>query len=263
VNQRKSVLLTGSSGLIGQILRRGLSQSFDIYGIDVADDPEMRQVLRADVSNFQQLSDAFESLPAVEYVVHLAADHRHDADWQSALINNIHGTLNVYEASLQKESVKRIVFASSNHVTGGYEFVGGSEEPNLHLQEELPHIDVSSPLRPDGYYGISKIAGEAIARFYFDKHGIESVCLRIGSVTESPGNPTEKRHLSTWLSYSDLLDLVKKSLVAEDRFPGYGIYYGVSNNSDIFWDIENARYELGYSPQDDASDFWPEIRASG
>lgn len=262
MNEREPLLITGSSGRIGQILRKGLDQSFDIYGIDVLEDPDVPQALRPDISNFQQVTEAFNRLPAIQYVVHLAADNRHDADWQPALVNNIHGTLNVYEASLQRRSIKRIIFASSNHVTGGYEFVDRHEEPHLHLQEELPRIDVSSPLRPDGYYAISKIAGEAIARYYFDKHGIESVCLRIGSVTESPGNPTEERHLSTWLSHSDLLDLVEKSFIAQDRFPGFGIYYGVSNNSRRFWDIENAREELGYTPQDNASDFWPWIRPS-
>jgi hypothetical protein len=55
----------------------------------------------------------------------------------------------------------------------------------------------------------------------------------------------------------DLLDLVEKPLVAQDEIPGLGICYGASNNRRRFWDIENAREELGQSPQDDASDFWP------
>jgi nucleoside-diphosphate-sugar epimerase len=263
VSQKKSVLITGSNGRIGQILRNGLSSSFKIYGLDIREDSDQPRMFQADISNFEQLRDVFEKLPAMDYVVHLAADPRHDADWQSALINNIHGTHNVYEASLQKKSIERIVFASSNHVTGRYEFIDGSDERNLHLQQDLPCIDVRSALMPDGYYGISKIAGEAIARFYFDKYGLESVCLRIGSVIASPGHPTEERHLCTWLSHSDLLQLVEKSLSAKDRFPGFGIYYGVSNNSRVFWDIENAHQELGYSPQDNASDFWSTKPASG
>jgi NAD+ dependent glucose-6-phosphate dehydrogenase len=235
----------------------------DLYGIDIQAIHGRPHTYRADISNLEQLWLVFKQLPAIQYVIHLAADPRHDADWQSVLVNNIHGTHNVYQAALRKGGVKRIVFASSNHTTGRYEFIDGSDEPNLHLQSELTTIDISSALRPDGHYGIGKIAGEAIARYYFDAFGIQSVCLRIGSVTESPGEPSEDRHLSTWLSHGDLVQLIERALLAEKSFPGFGIYYGVSNNTRSFWSIENARRELGYSPKDDASDHWPSKVASG
>ena len=259
----ETVLITGSAGRIGCVLMDQLPSSMDIYGVDVLSAPERANSFRADISNYEQLWRVFDKLPAIRYVVHLAADHRHDADWQSALVNNIHGTRNVYEAALRKGSVRRIIFASSNHVTGRYEYVDGSNEPNLHLQSELPLIDPDSAHRPDGSYAISKIAGEAIARCYFESSGIQSVCLRIGSVTGEPGAPTEERHLSTWLSYGDLVHLFRRALVAEEGFPGFGIYYGVSNNTRSFWGIDNARKELGYSPKDDAKDHWQANDASG
>ena len=258
-----SVLVTGSAGRIGRILTDQLPSSMDLYGVDVLTPAGRPNSFRADISNYEQLWRVFEELPVIRYVVHLAADHRHDADWQSVLLNNIHGTHNVYEASRRKGGVERIVFASSNHVAGRYEFVDGSDEPNLHRQPELPLIDISSAPRPDGYYGISKIAGEAMARYYFDAFGIQSVCLRIGSVTAHPGKPTEERHLSTWLSHRDLVQLTERAILAKESFPGFGIYYGISNNRRSFWSIENALKELGYSPKDDASDHWPPNQASG
>ena len=240
-----------------------LPASMELYGVDVIAAPEQPNLFRADISNFEQLWHIFEKLPDIQYVVHLAADHRDDADWQSVLVNNIHGTYNIYEASLRKGSVKRVIFASSNHVTGRHEFIGGSDKPNLHLQSELPKIESSSAHRPDGYYGISKITGEAIARYYFDVFGIQSICLRIGSVTQEPGEPTEKRHLSTWLSYGDLVQLIEKSLQAQQGFSGFGIYYGVSKNRRSFWSIDNVRKELGYLPKDDPMDHWPTNNTSG
>ena len=79
---------------------------------------------------------------------------------------NIVGVWNVYD-SARRHGVKRVVFASSNHVNGFYR------------QDEV--ISPADPMRPDGHYGLSKAFGENVARFYFDRHGIESVCLRIGS----------------------------------------------------------------------------------
>lgn len=256
MGNNEAVLVTGYCGRIGRILMNGLASSFDLSGIDKDGVSDGASLYRANISEYGELSRVFDSLPPIKYVVHLAAQYRHHADWNDVLRNNIEGTRNVYEACRKKGGIKRIVFASSNHVTGRYEFINGSDVPNLHFQENPSQIDVNSPVRPDGYYGISKVTGEAIARYFYDKYRIESVCLRIGTVTEKPGGPSEERHLSTWLSYRDLLQLVEKSLSADRTFPGFGIYYGVSNNTRSFWSIDNARHELGYAPEDNADEHW-------
>jgi hypothetical protein len=46
------------------------------------------------------------------------------------------------------------------------------------------------------------------------------------------------------------VQLVEKSLSSDVLF---GIYYGISNNKDAFWDISNARADLGYAPVDDGA----------
>jgi len=56
--------------------------------------------------------------------------------------------------------------------------------------------------------------------------------------------------MKIWLSYRDLFQLVKKSILSDVKF---GIYYGVSNNKNMFWDISNATDEIGYKPQYDTS----------
>jgi len=128
--------------------------------------------------------------------------------------------------------VKRIVYASSNHVTG------------FHRQSD--RIDVDAPMRPDGLYGVSKCFGENLSRFYFDRYGIETVCLRIGS---SFPEPRDRRMLSTFLSYDDLVELVRCALFAPS--PGHTVIYGVSDNTGAWWDNAKAAH-LGFKARDSA-----------
>jgi uronate dehydrogenase len=160
-------------------------------------------------------------------------------------LNNIDGTKNIFE-SARLHGVKRIIFASSNHTTGVYE----GSPPDLHMKNDPDLITVGNPIRPDGFYGVSKVTGEALARMYYDLYGLESICLRIGSVLKDDDPRNNPRYLSTWLSHKDLVQLVTKSLLSEIKF---GIYYGVSNNKKRFWDISNAESDINYQPEDDAS----------
>ena len=242
---KQKLLITGSSGLIGGVLWNGLSDEYELYGLDREPELEAGHIFEADVTDAEQVEAAFDRIAELRYVVHLAGDARMDADWQSAFRVNIGGTENVYAAA-QRHGVQRIVFASSNHVTGAYE----GFPPSLHTRENVGRITVSDPIRPDGFYGVSKAAGEAIARMYYELYGLESICLRIGTVNKDDSPAGNPRTRSTWLSYRDLTRLVKCSLKAAVKF---GIYYGVSNNKRRFWDISNAEKELGYRPVDDGS----------
>ena len=244
--QLPRLFITGINGLIGSILRKGLDRAFDIYGLDCAG-PFSDRVFEANIREYDQIADVVRRIGPFEYLTHLAANPRADADWDSVLNDNIVGTRNVFEAA-REFGVRRVVFASSNHVTGAYE----GFEPDQHLHEEHDPrlITIEDPIRPDGYYGVSKAFGEALARYYCARWGTEFVCLRIGSVLPDDNPTVSKRFRKTWLSHRDLVQLVEKGLKSNLTF---GIYYGVSNNKGAFWDISNARRELGYSPEDDAS----------
>jgi len=126
------------------------------------------------------------------------------------LRNNIIGTRNVYEAARQF-GVTRVVFTSSNHVTGAYEGI----PPTLHTRPDPKPITVHDPVSPDSYYGTGKVFGEALARQYYELHGIESVCLRIGTVLPDDDPSKDPRHRKTWLSHRDLLQLVERSLFSD------------------------------------------------
>ena len=140
--------------------------------------------------------------------------------------NNLIGLHAVYEGA-RRHGVRRVVFASSNHAFGMY-----SVDDKLSLD---------SAFRPDGLYGLSKVWGEAMARMYWDKHGIEGISLRIGSTLEKP---TAYRHLSTWLGHDDLVHLMMQSITAPDV--EYLAVWGVSNNTRSYWSNEGAE-RLGFS----------------
>jgi nucleoside-diphosphate-sugar epimerase len=141
-----------------------------------------------------------------------------------------------------------VVFASSNHATGAYQ--GFEPESHTFTEPEPPKISTQDPVRPDSEYGVSKVFGEAIARYYCDRWGVKAICLRIGAVLEDDDPTAQSQNRRIWLSHRDLVQLVEKSLATNVAF---GIYYGVSNNKGAFWDISNARADLGFEPADDAS----------
>lgn len=150
------------------------------------------------------------------------------------------GFFHIYEAA-RRHGVKRVIFASSNHVIGFYK------------QDQT--LDARSPRRPDGYYGLSKSYGEDMATFYFDRYGIETVSIRIGSSFPEPQN---RRMLSTWLSFADLTQLLERSLYTPDV--GHTVVYGASNNPNLWWDNRYAAH-LGFAPKDSSEVFRDKVQA--
>jgi len=176
-------------------------------------------------------------LEGVDAVIHLGGVST-EQPWEAILPANIVGTYNLYEAA-RRHGVRRVVFASSNHVTGFYR------------QDEV--IPAGAPPRPDGLYGLSKAFGENLAQLYHDRHGIETVSLRIGSSFPAPIN---RRMLATFLSYDDLERLVLAALTAP--VVRHTVICGVSANARLWWDNTPARH-LGYVPQDSSAPWAAEI----
>ena len=228
------ILLTGAAGGLGRQLRPrlrtrcSLLRVSDIAAMQAAGPGE--EVVEAALENRAAVDALLQGMDAVVHLGGISTEQPFDAILQA----NIVGAYNLYEAA-RRHGVKRIVFASSNHVTGFYR------------QDEV--IDATMPVRPDGYYGLSKAFGENLARFYFDRYGIETACLRIGS---SFPEPKDRRMLATWLSYDDLERLVVACLTAP--VVGHSIVYGMSDNATTWWDNTPARH-LGFRPQDSSEPF--------
>jgi nucleoside-diphosphate-sugar epimerase len=240
------LLITGINGLIGTVLRNALRQTHTVYGLD-REGEFSEQVLSADIADYGQVAQVVQQCKPLDSIIHLAGNPKVDASWESVLKANIIGTRNIFEAAHEFE-VPQVVYASSNHVTGAYH----GFEPSLYKYTEPgpPMISPEDPIRPDSDYGLSKAFGEAVARYYFDRWGVRAICLRIGAVLKDDEPTKQSQNRRIWLSHRDLVQLVEKSLTADVTF---GIYYGISNNKDAFWDISNARADLGYDPADDGS----------
>ncbi len=254
---RPRVALTGATGIIGTALREHLD-GYEIRALSrrPVDFPHVL----ADITDQESLVQAFDGVDAV---VHLAAAATVEAPWDDVLSNNIIGTYNVFEAA-RRAGVDLVVYASSNHVIGMYEL---DAAPRLYALDDPRVYDEDVENRPDSLYGVSKIFGEALGRFYADRHELRVICLRIGSVRrdDDPRSPdiagsaswlditTEQayeRLRATWLSKRDCVQLVQRCL--EAKHIEWAVVYGVSNNPRLFWDLTRAREVLGFDPRDAA-----------
>jgi uronate dehydrogenase len=228
------LLLTGAAGNLGRELRSRLKPYCDVLRLS---DRSAMESLGAGEEIVQALLEdknaVLSLLDGVDAVVHMGGIST-EQPWDAILAGNIIGAVNLYEAARCK-GVRRIVLASSNHVTGFYR------------QDEV--ITPRTAPRPDGFYGLSKAFGEDLAQLYWDRWGIETVSLRIGS---SYPEPKDRRMLSTWLSFDDLERLVVAALTAP--IVGHSIIYGVSDNQAMWWDNTSARH-IGYRPQDSSDAF--------
>lgn len=228
------ILVTGAAGYLGQLVRKNLSgRVAQLRLIDIAPMAPAQageEVLLCDLTDADAMHRA---MVGVDAVVHLGASLNVD-DWKQTLNVNIEGTYNVYEAA-RAAGVRRVVYASSHHAVGMYPV---SER-----------IGTDVRLRPDSLYGVSKCFGEAFAQYCWDKAGLESVCLRIGSTRPAPA-PGEPREFITWLSEPDFERLLLASLGAPSV--GCSIIYGVSQNGEVWWDNSGAA-QVGFQPEDHAS----------
>ncbi len=234
VKVHERLLLTGAAGGLGKALRERLAANCNVLRLSdrVAFGPagQKEEIVLADLADAAAVDRMVEGVNAIVHLGGVSVE----GPFLPIMQANILGVFNLYEAA-RKHGVKRVVFASSNHVTGYYR------------QGET--ITASHPPRPDGYYGVSKAFGEDLSRFYFDRYGIETACVRIGS---SFTEPRDRRMLATWLSYDDLHRLITACLTTPVL--SHSIIFGMSDNAVTWWDNSEARH-VGYRPQDSSDVF--------
>mgnify|MGYP001419537318 FL=1 len=251
----KKILITGSSGLIGSIIYQNLKHKYKFTGMDKVKNGD-NTTLKTHVTSSNKLEDINSAFKNIDIVVHLAANASELTKWDLVLKNNIELTRNVFEAS-RLNGVSRVIFASSNHAVGNFE----KDEPYKSIvkgkyknvdSNNIEKINEKVPIRPDSNYGISKAFGEAMARYYYEHHNLESISLRIGTVIKDNSPKTNIRHYATLLYHEDLVQLIDKSISATNI--SSEIFYGVSNNTWRFWDITHAEKTIGYLPLKNAED---------
>ena len=249
---KKRVLITGANGLIGTALRRILGDKYEWSALNRRD-LEGVPTTQADIADLEAIRPAFEG---IDTVVHLAAVAKVDASWDTLLNPNFTGTYNVFEAA-RAAGVKRVIFASSGATVAGIQrdepFKAVVEGRYSDADSSWPMLTHESMPRPLGLYGVSKVFGEALARYYVDNSPLSAICLRIGWVGE-PDRPHLPAHWVNWCSQRDIVQVIDRSIEAPASLR-YDIFFATSNNRWGYRDLEHTRAVLGYVPQDNAEDY--------
>ncbi|MDJ0612821.1 MAG: NAD(P)-dependent oxidoreductase [Rhizobiaceae bacterium] len=238
------LVLTGAAGRLGTQLREPLAQMADsLVSTDIVDDigvlNDGETYIKADLASFDEVYKAVEG---ADMVIHFGA-FVDEGPFEKLLGPNFVGSYNVWESAF-KHGARRVIYASSIHAVGMYpknEFIG----------TDVPH-------RPDTFYGLAKCFTEDLGKMYWEKRGLESVHLRILSCLAYEG-VNNARALGSWLSYGDLIQLVKRAI--ETPVTGFSIIYGVSNNDRAPVDNSKASF-LGYRPKDNAEQYAEEVLAN-
>jgi len=237
----KKLLITGANGNLGIVCRERLKPLAHTLRISARENlgeaASHEEIIYCDLGD----KSAVEALvEGCDGIVHMGGQSI-EAPWETIKNANIDGMFNLYEAARKSSVTPRIIFASSNHAIGYY--------------EQNERIDANSPTRPDGLYGVSKVFGEALASMYYDKFGIETASIRIGSCFPEPLN---HRMLSTWMSHDDFIQLIERIFMVSRL--GCPIIYGASANSASWWDNREVAY-LGWQPKDNAEQFREKLDA--
>jgi uronate dehydrogenase len=235
------ILITGAAGRIGTMLRPRLARPgrtlrlLDTAALTAGPGEE---AIAASVTDLDAMTSACQGVDAV---IHLGAISG-EAPWEQILEVNINGTYAIFEAA-RRAGAGRVVCASSNHAVG------------FSPRSSFPVPDYSFPA-PDSYYGVSKVAGEALAALYHYRYGLDVICIRILTCAQRP--PTV-RALSSWLSPDDAGRLFECCLSAER--PGFRVIFGVSANTRGGWVCLDEARSLGYEPRDDAEAYAADVLA--
>jgi nucleoside-diphosphate-sugar epimerase len=250
-----TVLITGAAGNLGDKLRQHLEGRYPLRLLDLQARGDAA-IQECDLSKWDTAwVDCFRG---VETVVHLAADPTAQQTWPLLLAPNLDALINTFQAAAQA-GVKRVVYASSNHVMGGYK-----DDPHMPLlTTELPprpgcKYVVGGEARDSTPYASAKLFGERLACCYAASTGLSVIALRIGWVQTGVNRPQdlpaerEAWFRLMWLSNRDYCHLMEKAIHASPSLR-FAIVNGMSANTGMPWDIEHTKRLLGYEPQDDVT----------
>jgi NAD+ dependent glucose-6-phosphate dehydrogenase len=248
------LLITGAAGNLGSKLRRHLEGRFPLRLVD-RDPRDDAAVLAADLSRWEPRW--VEQFQGVHTVFHFAADPMAQQAWPLLIAPNLDAAIHVFDAAV-RAGVRRVVYASSNHVMGGYK---DDPEPAI-LTTDTPRPGaryvVDGEQRDSTPYGSTKLFGERLGRCAHEAHGLSVLAVRLGWVR--PGDnraediPAEREEWFRlmWLSNRDFCHLMECCLEADPAL-GFAVLHGMSANTGMRWDLESTRRLVGYRPQDDVT----------
>lgn len=286
------VVITGGAGNLGTKLREHLETADwvnEIVAIDVRpfEAGAKTRVVVADLTDPNDARWRAEAQAADGIVHYASANPAPNSSW-SELAASFDMTANLLEQAGGGSKPCRFIFASSNHAMGGYKDAPLPADGKLRMS--TPQISGTRYYDTDGYkwgsaYGATKVLGERVsaARAAATEGRVTAVSTRIGwcqrgdnlaktLVGSGGGDRGEtdaaviKRnslwYRNMWLSNADHLRLMDAALRADaSKWPAPAIVVsGMSNNTGMAWDLDEAREWIGYVPQDDV---WADLKAAG
>jgi uronate dehydrogenase len=255
MNEPKTVLITGAAGNLGGKLRRHLEGRYDLRLLDRESHGDTA-IHPCDLATWSE--DWTRLFQGADVVVHLAADPTAQQTWPNLIAPNVDAVIHVFQAAV-RYNVRRVVYASSNHVMGGYK--DDPESPRLTV--DIPprpgaHYEVNGQARDSTPYASAKLFGERLGYCVAQAQGVSVVAIRIGWVQQGENRPESipqgrgSWFRLMWLSNRDFCHLMERCLLA-DLPAAFVVVNGMSNNTGMRWDIEHTRSVLGYEPQDDVT----------
>ncbi len=229
----KRVLLTGTGGRIGKYMVPAFREWFDLRTLDRAASEVDPDPVLSDLQDVEVLKRAMEGCEAV---VHMAATSDEAPFVENLVPNNVIGVYNVFKAA-REMGVKRVVFASTVQTIGFY--------------PKDVTVEITDPVRPVTLYGATKVLGETMGRFYYDKHGLEFVGIRIGwyHPYDSEALRTNVGARQLWLSPNDCNSLFRRAVEKPDV--GFALCFATSKTSFERLSLKPAKELLDWEPSDD------------
>jgi nucleoside-diphosphate-sugar epimerase len=230
-----TILITGSEGIIGSVLRRGLGEKYVIRGVDLPEDISHYDVLQRQMSG-------------VDTVIHLARRFPSDegsspsdedlAKYRMRVYpDNVQVDVNVFTAVVRSK-IDRLIMASSVHAD------------NHHDPEAIYPLTIPGSYYPVTPYGVYKLIGEEVGKCLSGQFNFEFIGVRFGGVTRDNSVKRGAGQTATWLSHDDLVSAIDACLTGEPVSGRSTVFYAVSNNADRIHDTTNP---FGWKPKDDSA----------
>jgi nucleoside-diphosphate-sugar epimerase len=221
------IFITGGTGCIGSVTIYKLLQSTEVEKIVIAtrsnnadplklwmdDNLDSRlEFVTLDVSNYSEIDRVLQEVNPT-HIIHLGAFQSPDCsrDHIGGMEINTGGTMALFDAAEKLQNLKRFVFASSAAVYG---------MRSMYSQDIIPE-DVQ--LAPPNHYGIWKLAGEHVARLFYDNTKVPTICLRLNT-TYGKGRDKGKTSAPT-----NALKAIAMGSVSGDVMPFEMPYQGREN----------------------------------
>jgi UDP-glucose 4-epimerase len=219
------VLVTGSSGHLGEALVRTLRQAgHEVVSLDIRPSP-----FTTSVGSISDRACVARCMAGMQVVLHAATLHRPHVDThsrQAFVDTNITGTLTLLEEAAATD-VESFVFTSTTSVFGDA-LIPPDGAPAAWITEDV------KPL-PKNIYGVTKAAAEDLCQLFHRNHGLSCVVLRTSRFFPEPDFDAGVRELyaddnmkvTEYLHRRvDLEDAVNAHLLAAEHAPriGFGRY---------------------------------------